>query len=194
VQELLARLPHAHRFVCFTAPQTGDAQAGTFDVEGRLTAQRLDELGLPVDGDYYLCGPDAFMDDISAALVARGVAPERLRTERFGAVDVTASGVVATKRRPPHPPDGPPGSGPMVSFARSGLSVPWSPEHRNLLELSEACDVPANFGCRTGVCHTCQASVLSGHVRYEPEPLDRPARDTALLCCSAPEGDVILDL
>ena len=81
-----------------------------------------------------------------------------------------------------------------MSFARSGLSVEWAPEHGSLLELAEACDVPADFGCRTGVCHTCATGLLSGAVAYSPDPLEAPPPDQVLLCCSAPSEPIALDI
>jgi len=81
-----------------------------------------------------------------------------------------------------------------VSFARSGLETRWSPRFQSLLELAEACDVPVRWSCRTGVCHTCESGLVSGAVRYGPEPVEPPALGAALICCSRPEGDVVLDV
>ncbi len=195
VDELLARLPDAHRLVLYSQGEApGNGAGAAYDAIGRLTAARLGELGLPKEADYYVCGPDAFMDDVGATMLAAGVAPERVHTERFGSRQVLASGVVAEDRPPPHQPAGEPGSGPLVSFARSGLEVPWSPEHGSLLELAEACDVPADFGCRTGVCHICETGLLSGAVAYAPDPLEPAGPDQVLLCCSAPREPLALDL
>ncbi|MEV0490221.1 2Fe-2S iron-sulfur cluster-binding protein [Streptomyces atratus] len=55
-----------------------------------------------------------------------------------------------------------------VSFARSGPTVPWHPDYGTLLELAEACGVPVRWSCRTGVCHTCETALFSGHVDYSP--------------------------
>jgi hypothetical protein len=35
---------------------------------------------------------------------------------------------------------------------------------------------------------------MSGAVRYAPEPVDEPADGSALICCSRPSGDLVLDL
>jgi ferredoxin-NADP reductase/MOSC domain-containing protein YiiM len=195
VDRLLGALPGAHRLVLYGHGEEPSAGAtGAFDAIGRLTAARLAEVGLPREADYYLCGPSSFMEDLGAGLAAAGVAPEHLHTELFGSRQVLASGVVATDRPPPHQPAGEPGEGPLVSFARSGLGVPWAPEHGSLLELAEACDVPADFGCRTGVCHACKTGILSGRVEYSPEPLEEPEEGSVLLCCSTPVEPVALDL
>jgi ferredoxin len=104
-------------------------------------------------------------------------------------------GVVGAKSRLPHPPLGARGTGPLVSFARRGLTVRWcsSAEH-SLLELAEACDVPVRWSCRTGVCHNCESGLISGSVAYRPDPLDPPAEGNVLICCSQPQGDVVIDL
>ena len=93
-----------------------------------------------------------------------------------------------------HAPDGAPGTGPLVLFSRSNLSVRWDPSFGNMLELADACDVPVGFGCRTGVCHQCESGLVSGEVDYQPEPLEPPEAARVLMCCSQPRGDVALDL
>jgi ferredoxin len=91
-------------------------------------------------------------------------------------------------------PDGPAGSGPLVSFARSSLSVRWDAAFQNLLELAEACDVPVQWSCRTGVCHTCETGIITGDVGYRPDPVEPPANGNVLICCCKPQGDIIIDL
>jgi ferredoxin len=112
----------------------------------------------------------------------------------FGAGPSITPGVAAATRRTPHLPAGLPGSGALVSFARSGLSVRWGPTFHSLLELAEACDVPVRWSCRTGVCHTCETALVAGTVSYRPDPIDTPADGNVLICCSRPEGDVVIDL
>ena len=84
-------------------------------------------------------------------------------------------GVNKAPRRAPHAPVGPPGNGPKISFARAGLTVSWKPKFQSLLELAEACDVPVRFACRSGVCHICECGLISGSVKYDPDPLEPPA-------------------
>jgi hypothetical protein len=65
-------------------------------------------------------------------------------TERGGRASAVGERRDATRGQmawPPHAPAGKPGTGPMVSFGRTGLSVPWDPDFASLLELAEACDV-----------------------------------------------------
>jgi ferredoxin-NADP reductase/MOSC domain-containing protein YiiM len=185
---LLGELPDAHRLVAYSRPQAGDRP----DRTGRLDLTALDVV--PLDADYYLCGPDGFMRAIAGALTARGVAPDRVATEAFGAVPVYASGIVSTGDREPHPPAGEPGSGPTVTFVRSRLAVPWDDRYPRLLDLADACDVPVGFGCRTGVCHNCESGLLAGDVTYRPDPLEPPPDGRVLVCCSRPASELSLDL
>ena len=81
-----------------------------------------------------------------------------------------------------------------MSFTRSGIAVRWDPAFQSLLELAEACDVPARWSCRTGVCHTCECILVDGAVAYRPEPLEPPAEGTVLTCCAQPLRDIEIDL
>ena len=191
---LLAALPSAHRHICYSSPGPDDVQGRDYDSAGRLSAPVLAALDLPGDADAYLCGPPAFMADMSAALSAVGIQAARIRTEVFGAGPALTPGIAPVAARKPHPPAGPPGSGPEIAFARSDLSVRWDPGYASLLEFAEACDVPVRWSCRTGVCHTCETAVLSGTVRYDPAPVDDPADGSVLICCSQPREDLDLDL
>jgi ferredoxin-NADP reductase/MOSC domain-containing protein YiiM len=191
---LLAGLPSAHREICFSHPGPGDVQGRDYQTAGRLTAGVLAGLDLPKDAEAYLCGPTAFMADISAALAANGLQAARIRTEVFGAGPSITPGIAPVAARRPHPPAGQPGNGPLVAFARSDLSVRWGPGYASLLEFAEACDVPVRWSCRAGVCHTCESTLVSGAVRYDPAPVDDPAEGNVLICCSQPSQDLVLDL
>ena len=165
-----------------------------FDAPGRLNMHAIEELGVPRDADFYLCGPSAFMNDLAVELGNWDVAANRIHTEIFGSSPPRTPGIAAAPRRPPHQLAGSAGVGPLVSFARSGLNVRWAPAFQSLLELAEACDVPVRWACRTGVCHTCETGLINGAVGYRPEPVEPPANGNALICCCRPQGDIVIDL
>ena len=114
--------------------------------------------------------------------------------EVFGSGESSMPGIVDRHHRLPHPPVGLPGTGPLVSFARSNLSIHWDTRFQSLLELAEACDVPVRWSCRTGVCHRCESGLVAGTVDYRPDPLESPAEGNVLICCSQPRGDIVIDL
>jgi ferredoxin-NADP reductase/MOSC domain-containing protein YiiM len=194
VRAALKVLPGAHSHIRYSAPGAGDRLGVDFDAPGRLGAPILAELGVPRDADFYLCGPAAFMADLPAGLAAWGISPNRIHTEVFGAGPALTPGITATLRKPPHPPTGPSGTGPLVSFARSGLNVRWDPPFQSLLELAEACDVPVRWACRAGVCHNCETALVAGAVSYQIDPVAPPAAGNVLICCSQPKADIVIDL
>jgi ferredoxin-NADP reductase/MOSC domain-containing protein YiiM len=194
VRALLKALPRSHSHIRYSSPRPGDRLAVDFDAPGRLDMHAIEELGVSRDADFYLCGPSAFMNDLAVELGTWGVPANRIRTEIFGSAPPRTPGIAAEPTRPPHQPAGSAGVGPLVSFARSGLNARWAPAFQSLLELAEACDVPVRWACRTGVCHTCETGLINGAVGYQPEPVEPPADGNALICCSRPQGDIVIDL
>jgi ferredoxin len=134
------------------------------------------------------------MDEISAGLAAMGIEAARIHTEPFGPAAGLTPGIAAAPPRAPHPPAGEEGTGPTIEFARSNLAVRWSSDYASLLELAEVCDVPVRWSCRTGVCHSCETTLVAGDLDYSPDPVEPPADGSALICCSQPRDDVVLDL
>jgi ferredoxin-NADP reductase/MOSC domain-containing protein YiiM len=191
---LLASLPNVRAQVYYSRPGSDDREGRDFDRAGRLSASLLAELAPPPDAEAYLCGPTSFMEEISAGLAAIGLDASHIHTEPFGPAPGLTPGIASTPARTPHPPAGDPGSGPTIEFARSNLAIPWSGDYASLLELAEACDVPVRWSCRTGVCHNCETTLIAGAVDYNPDPVEPPAIGSALICCSRPRDDVVLDL
>jgi ferredoxin-NADP reductase/MOSC domain-containing protein YiiM len=190
---LLAGLPHAHEHV-FYSKATPPERHRVHATHGRLSKDKLAGLGVPADASAYVCGPASFIADMQHALAAVGLDPVRIRTELFGALPSINPGLTGPARPAPHQPSGAAGTGPLVTFARSGLSVPFPATSRSVLELADACDVPTRWGCRTGVCHTCTTPVLFGGVTYFPDPLEPPPDGEVLICCARPRTDLVLDM
>lgn len=183
VTALIDSLPHARQQVFYT------------ETQGRLGRESIAALGLPTSATVYLCGPTQFMADMRDDLIGMGFDPARIHSELFGALPAINPGIVeGGERKPPHRPIGPPGTGPAITFARSGLTVDWSPRYRSILDLAEACDVPTRFSCRSGVCHVCVTGVVAGTTSYVQQPLEPPGDGSVLICSAAPETDVVLDL
>jgi MOSC domain-containing protein YiiM/ferredoxin-NADP reductase len=193
-RELLGTLAHARSRIWYSGPGAGDRPGIDYDAEGRIDVPALAELGVPRDGDFYLCGPPPFLADLEKGLVAWGVDAGRIHSEIFAGGPARMPGVVGTPMRPPHQPSGAAGTGPLVSFARSGLAVRWRRPDETLLELAEACDVPVRWSCRSGVCHNCESGLVSGAVSCDPAPLDAPAEGNVLICCARPLEDIVIDL
>ena len=195
VHRLMLALAHGRRYICYSRPASCDKIGEDFDAIGHLSRSVFDEVGIPREADVYLCGPTRFMADMKQALAASGVAPERIHAEIFNGSESMTPGVVGAATRVPHIPKDDTNTGPLVSFARSGIAAHWKASaYQSILELAEACDVPVRWSCRSGVCHNCVSGLVSGAVAYGPQPLEKPADGNLLVCCSQPIRDVVIDL
>jgi ferredoxin-NADP reductase/MOSC domain-containing protein YiiM len=194
-RNLVLALAHGRSHVCYSAPAAQDRIGEDFDTAGRLSRAVLDDVGVAREADVYICGPARFMADMKEVLADMGVAPQRIHVELFNGSESLNPGIVGAVARAPHLPKDDAATGPLVSFARSGIAAHWDTSvYQSILELAEACDVPVRWSCRTGVCHNCECGLISGAVNYGPEPLEKPAGGNLLVCCSQPVGDVVIDL
>ena len=139
---------------------------------GRISAALLDEL-VPGDVDrWFLCGPEQLVEDLSAALPARGgqVLTEVFHTEQGHAdldLDVESQVTVTL-------------AGQDTTFAlRSGGDTVLD------AALREGVDVP--YSCAGGACGTCRAKVLLGRaVMDQDHALDDDERAAGyVLTCQA---------
>ncbi len=195
VRRLMPALTHGRHYVCYSRPDSHDKMGEDFDATGRLSRSVFDAVGVPREAEVYICGPNRFMADMKETLAALDVAPARIHAEIFNGSESRTPGIVDVTTRPPHLPGDDADTGPLVSFARSGIAAHWKASaYNSILELAEACDVPVRWACRTGVCHNCESGLVSGAVAYGPEPLDQPADGNLLICCSQPTNDVVIDL
>jgi ferredoxin-NADP reductase/ferredoxin len=195
VRRLMLALTHGRSYVCYSRPGSRDRMGEDFDATGHLSRSVFEDVRVPQDADVYLCGPTRFMAAMKEALATVGVAPERIHVEIFNGSESMTPGVVGAATRAPHLPKDNANTGPLISFARSGIAAHWKASaYPSILELAEACDVPVRWSCRTGVCHNCESGLISGAVTYQPDPLDPPADGNVLICCSRPQGNVVIDI
>ncbi|HTZ60120.1 MAG TPA: 3-alpha domain-containing protein, partial [Acidobacteriaceae bacterium] len=193
-RRLLAELSHSRSFIAYSQPEDSDQEGPDYNIRGHLSLSMLQQIQVPQTADFFLCGPPGFLSAMAAALKSWGVPYSRVHAEIFGTEAPITPGIAGTRAKTPHPPPGNPGTGPQVTFTRSGLSVPWDARFPTLLEFAEACDVPVRWACRSGVCHTCESGLIDGAVRYAPDPLDPPADGSVLICCATPQSVIQLDL
>jgi ferredoxin-NADP reductase/MOSC domain-containing protein YiiM len=192
-RSLLKQLSRGRAYIVYSKPAAIDRVGADFDAPGHIDTALLEKIGVSQNSDFYLCGPPSFLQNMGDGLRNWGVLTGNVHTEIFGSLKAITPGMAQVVHTP-HPPVGPPGSGPPVSFARSGITAAWDRKFASLLELAEACDVPVRWSCRIGVCHTCMTGLIDGSIIYNPEPLEKPAPGNLLVCCSQPSAGVTLDL
>jgi ferredoxin-NADP reductase len=111
-------------------------------------------------GRFYVCGPGPFMDIVESTLLAHGVAPERVLSERF---------VTPAAPEPPAAPAPPADEpGPLatrVTIALAGRTD--TTDHRpgtTILQTARQMGMDAPFSCEAGNCATCMARLVEGEV------------------------------
>lgn len=190
VRSLGVQLSSFHRMVIYSSPNNGERRGIDYDIKGHLDLQTLQAMQLPIASECYLCGPPAYLHNITAALKTIGIADNNIKSELFGSSPETAD----RSGKAPHLPVENTGQGPLITFSKSKISFRWHPRFGSLLDAAEACNVPVKWSCRMGVCHRCETGMIDGTVSYSPNPLDLPADGNVLICCAIPESPVDLDL
>ncbi|WP_043664031.1 ferredoxin--NADP reductase [Streptomyces xylophagus] len=121
---------------------------------GFVTADQIREFaGGDADADFYLCGPAPFMELVENALLAHGVAPERIFVERFA------------QAADPPPADAPEQEG-TVTLVLSGKRHTLAQRSgETFLESARRGGLAPPFSCEAGNCATCIAQVTEGEAK-----------------------------
>jgi ring-1,2-phenylacetyl-CoA epoxidase subunit PaaE len=113
----------------------------------------------------YVCGPFQMNDEAEAALLAAGVAEDRIHIERFGIAQAGAGQVGAVVHQAQ------PGDAikARVTIIRDGLQreISFSREQASILDAASDAGMEVPYSCTSGVCGTCRAKLVEGQVRME---------------------------
>lgn len=125
------------------------------DRQGFVTADQVREFaGGDLDADFYLCGPAPFMELVENALLAHGVAPERIFVERFA------------QAADPPPPDEASEQDGTVTLVLSGKRHTLAQRSgETFLESARRAGLAPPFSCEAGNCATCIAQVTEGEAK-----------------------------
>ena len=170
----LTRLAAEHpsyRFL-LVATRVGDDRA-------RFDRARLDALAPDWQTrEAWACGPEGFLSAVDSVFssASRG---SRLHIERFRATLAPAD---------------PNATGGRVRFGLSRTDVEANGQ-TPLLQVAERAGVSAPHGCRMGICHSCDTTLVSGCVRdlRTGKRIDEPGSRVQVCVCAA-AGDVELGL
>ena len=156
---------------------------------GRLTREKIGEfLGPLIDAkriDHaFVCGPHGVNDEAEAALLAAGVAADRIHIERFGIPGPAGM-------PPPQRAREGDAEHAKVVIVRDGLSreIEFRQDHQSILDAAADAGLEVPFSCKSGVCCTCRAKLLEGQVRMERNfALEKPEIEAGfvLTCQSHP--------
>lgn len=132
---------------------------------GRLNRSKCEEIfesliDVGAADAFFICGPGPMMDGAEAALLERGVAPNRILIERFTSSTLSAEQLAdreALERKAA-------GTELIVTLDGRRSRVAFDPAKRNILDCVQAAGLPAPYACKGGVCTTCRAKILEGQV------------------------------
>ncbi len=188
-----AQHPLLRVITCMSQPQPGDRA----NFRGRLNARTVLGSDAVLDGQFFICGPDAFMRSLRRDLIAAGTPSDSVFIESFGSKHRSRPEADA---RSAADSDDAANVGTAVStavqFQRSGCASQWSAADQSLLDVAERAGVSIDSGCREGQCGACVVKILKGQIKYRdgavPEcgPLEP---NETLACIAQPDGPLQLD-
>ncbi|MEO8269113.1 MAG: iron-sulfur cluster-binding domain-containing protein [Aureliella sp.] len=162
----------------------GELHVGKFAAKDALSAAE----GL--DCDYFLCGPNDWMDSLRVELIAAGVAAERVHWESFGSTLPTQ---IEEKRCASSHDLVEQEQTLAVRFEHSQVDAVWSDPQQSLWELARQHQVHLPSGCLSGVCGCCRVKLLEGEVVYDRPVSIELAEDECLTCVALPKSACRLD-
>ena len=158
----MTRLALHHVF----SDEPGDAPLGQGVMDRRKIGDFLASV-VPAVGvdEAYVCGPFQMNDEAEAALLAAGVAEERIHIERFG-IALPAAGQVGAVVHESSPGDA---ESARIVIVRDGVrrEIGFARGQPSILDAASAAGLEVPYSCTSGVCGTCRARLIEGEVRME---------------------------
>lgn len=81
-----------------------------------------------------------------------------------------------------------------ITLAETSQSIEFSSGCPSVLHCLEAQKINVAYQCREGYCGACRATLVSGDVQYNEEPLAFVREGEILLCCCKPSGNISINL
>ena len=190
LQDLKDRYPARLALVHLLSRQPQEVEL----LHGRIDEAKVGELLrtlLPPQAidEVFLCGPEGMIAAARRALLAAGVAAERIHTERFFTESTAprpAAAPEVASRRHPHRLE-------VVLDGKTHQLAMNAGDKVLDVALDAGLDLP--YSCRGGVCCTCRARVLEGTVEMEKNFTLEPwevAKGFVLTCQSRPLSERVV--
>ena len=129
---------------------------------GRLNRHKISEflpLMAAVD-EAFVCGPHALNDEAETALLAAGLTPAQIHIERFGIAPAQAMHEVLPALGAQHAQHA------RLRIVRDGSTreLAFLPTDSSILDATARAGLEVPYSCKSGVCATCKAKLMTGHV------------------------------
>ncbi|MBQ4858602.1 pyridoxamine 5'-phosphate oxidase family protein [Pseudoalteromonas sp. MMG007] len=168
----------------------------SFDLKGRINADVL-RYYLPLDDyEFFLCGPEAFMQHVYNELLLLGVQDKNIFAEAFGPSVIKRKVLNASKAPNKNiEVSVDEADNTVIKFSKSGFEQRWNKGDDTLLNVAESHGLEPEFGCRNGSCGSCAVKINAGAVVYRNSVSYPVERGQALICCAVPaKGVEVLDI
>jgi ring-1,2-phenylacetyl-CoA epoxidase subunit PaaE len=153
-------------------------------------------LDLGNTDEFFLCGPEAMISEVSRGLRASGVDEARIHYELFGASADDAAAVVEKHHEHAQRRAGKVCAVTVISDGRE-TTLEMSPDGENILDAAGDAGLDLPFACKGGVCATCKARVTEGEVEMDLNhalEADEVAAGYVLSCQAHPVSEkVVID-
>ncbi|MEM5498151.1 pyridoxamine 5'-phosphate oxidase family protein [Paraglaciecola mesophila] len=159
------------------------SQSLVMDVLNAMATEHSDDFPSLFDKDFYLCGPQGFMQSMYDILIGIGVKDEDIHAEAFG-----PSSLVRQSRDTSNFAELEAESS-VIKFAHSGIEQSWYKGDKPLLDVAEIKGLTPPYSCRNGQCGSCAVKLKSGAVTYRTKPSAHIDASEVLLCCAVPAKD-----
>lgn len=186
LQKIAQKFDNVTLQLCFSNPTDEDVKGKDYQHAERVSVDLFKRVLPSNNFDFYMCGPPPMMNSIVDGLEEWGVPDKHVHLEAFGPASVkkdksansTASAAVNAK----------------VTFAQSDKVCEWdASKGLSILEMARENNIELDCSCEMGKCGTCLTAIREGSVTYLSEPDSLPEKGSCLTCCSAPNGDLVLD-
>ena len=159
---------------------------GMKNFEGRIDADKISNwkdylFEIKNTDAFLLCGPGSMVVSLESALLQSGVRPEKIYTELF------TSPIEGTNITPAEVPEK--ASDYVLEYKLNGKwhTIKTGTNHDVLLDIgiNHGLDLP--YSCKSGVCSTCQAKLLSGEVKMDNNYVlsDKELKQGYILTCQS---------
>jgi len=138
-----------------------------------------------INPTYFMCGPVAFMETMYNYLIELAIPKDRILYEFFGEGKPLGDTPIFKDSQ---------SLGIAVSFSESKKTTQWDSSMLSLLDLAEANGINPPSSCRMGTCSTCETSLLSGTIEYDPEPFMEASEGKIFICCAKPTSNIEMAL
>jgi ring-1,2-phenylacetyl-CoA epoxidase subunit PaaE len=142
--------------------------------------------------EYFLCGPEEMIFNVSRVLEERGVSKKKIHYELFTTPGQQTAGIISGESSSDEV-----GKKSLITVKADGISFQFELEYHasSILDAAIATGADLPFACKGGVCSTCRAKLIEGtvemNVNYALEQ-DELDEGYILTCQSHPRTPVVV--